>query len=67
MPVDLDTQIRALGLPVQLGVADGEQVESSHNFLGWNAHQADLCGVAANFGSPEAQQLLVSLDTFTLR
>lgn len=67
MPVNLDTNIGTLRLPVQLNIGHIEEVTCSDNFLGGHAHHADSCGTATHFGSPETQQLLVLLDTFTLR
>ena len=64
--VDLDAKVGSIRLPVKLGVANAEKVQGTDNLLGRHAHQTDLGGVAANFGRPEAEQLLVRLDTFTL-
>ena len=66
MPVDLDAKVLTLALPVQLGIGNVEQISSSDNFLGWNAHKTDLSRVAANFWCPVAEELLVRLDTLTL-
>lgn len=64
--VDLDTDVGALGLPVQLDIGDVEQIPGSHDFLGRNAHHSHTRGVAAHFRGPEAQQLLVLLHPFAL-
>jgi hypothetical protein len=61
--VDLDTDVDTLGLPVQLDVGNIEQVTGTDNLLGRHAHHGDTSGVAANLGGPEAEQLLVLLDT----
>lgn len=60
--VDLDTDVGSLGLPVQLDIGDVEEVTGSDDFFGRNAHHTNTSRVAAHFGSPEAQQLLVLLD-----
>jgi hypothetical protein len=49
---------------VQLDIGNVEQVTGTDNLLGGHAHHADTGGVAADFGGPEAEQLLVLLDTF---
>lgn len=66
MTIDLDADVGGFGLPVQLGIADTEKVQATDDLLGGDAHQADLGGVAADFRRPEAEQLLVRLDTLTL-
>jgi hypothetical protein len=48
---------------VQLDIGNVEQVTGTDNLLGGHAHHTDTCGVAADFGGPEAEQLLVLLDT----
>ena len=62
VPVDLDADVRAVRLPVQLGVRDAEEVEGPHDLLGRDTHQADPGGVAADLGGPEAEELLIRLD-----
>lgn len=64
--VDLDAEVGALGLPVELSITDTEEVQATDNLLGGDAHEADLGGVAANFGCPEAEELLVRLDSIAL-
>lgn len=66
MTVDLDTQEGTVALPVQLCVGNVEQVTSTDNLLGRNAHETDLRGVATHLGGPVTEELLVVLDTFTL-
>lgn len=66
MTIDLDANVGGVGLPVKLGVADTEKVQATDDLLGGDGHQADLGGVAADFRGPEAEQLLVLLDTLTL-
>jgi hypothetical protein len=63
--VDLDTDVVTLRLPVQLDIRNVEQVTGTDDLLGRHAHHGDTSGVAADFGSPEAEQLLVLLDTLT--
>lgn len=63
--VDLDTDVGTLGLPVQLHIGDIEQVTGTDNLLGRNTHHSHTSGVAANLGGPEAEELLVLLDTLT--
>lgn len=67
MTVNLNAEVVRVGLPVELGIRDAEEVERSDDLLGRDAHQADLGGVAAHFGGPETEKLLVGLDTLTVR
>ena len=64
--VNLHTEIRRIRLPVQLRVADTEEIQGADNLLGRYAHQANLCRVAADLGCPETDELLVRLDAITL-
>lgn len=64
--VDLDTNVGTLGLPVQLDIGNVEEVTSTDNLLGRDAHHTDSGGAAAHFRRPEAQQLFVLLDTLAL-
>lgn len=61
--VNLDTDVGTLRLPVQLDVRHVEEVTRTDDLLRGNAHQGDTGRVAADFGSPEAEQLFVLLDT----
>lgn len=65
--VDLDTQEGSFTLPVQLGVSDTEEVQCPDDLLGRNAHEANLGRVAPDLRGPEAEELLVSLYSFSLR
>ena len=67
VPVHLDADVGALGLPVELGVGDVEEVPRADDFLGRDAHEADFRRVAADLGGPEAEELLVRLDRVALR
>jgi hypothetical protein len=64
--VDLDADVGGLGLPVQLAVGDVEEVTGTDDLLGGDGHQTNLGGVAAELGSPVAEELLVRLDALTL-
>lgn len=66
MPIDLDGEVRGVGLPVKFGIRDTEEVQGSDDLLGGYAHQPHLRWVAANLGSPVAEELLILLDTFSL-
>jgi hypothetical protein len=61
--VDLDANIGTLGLPVDLDIGNVEQVTGADNLPGGNTHHGDTGGVATDLGSPEAEKLLVCLDT----
>jgi hypothetical protein len=60
--VDFDTDVGTLRLPVQLDIGNIEQITGTDNLLGRNTHHTDTSGVAADFRSPEAQQLFVLLN-----
>ena len=62
VPVDLDADEVGVRLPVELGVGDIEEVPGTDDLLGGNGHETDLSGVAAHFGGPVAEELLVGLD-----
>ncbi len=67
MPIHFDAYVGALGLPVELGVCDIEEVSCSHNLFGGYAHEADFGGITADFGCPEAEELLICLYRVPLR
>ena len=67
VPVHLDADVGALRLPVELGVGDVEEVPRPNDLLGRDAHEPHLGRVAADFGRPEAEELLVRLDRVPLR
>ena len=67
MTVDLDTEVGAVALPVKLCVGNIEQVTGTDDLLGGNAHDTDLCRVATHLRGPVTEELLVGLDTLTVR
>jgi len=67
MPVNFHANVCALRLPMELCVRDVEEVAGSDNFLGGDVHQTDFGRVAADFGRPEAKELLVCFLSFALR
>jgi len=67
VPVNLDANKVCVGLPVELGIGNVEQVPGTDDLLAGNGHETDLGRVAAQLGSPVAEQLLVGLDIGSLR
>lgn len=52
---------------MELCISDIEEVPRPYDLLRGYTHQSDLGWVAANFWSPETEQLLVCLDRISLR
>ena len=53
--VDFDTDELGIGLPVEFGVCDIEEVSGSDYLFAWNGHQADFGWVGADFRRPVAE------------
>lgn len=51
---------------MQLDIGDVEKVTGTNDFFRRNAHKGDTSGVAADFGSPEAEQLFVLLHALAV-
>src|SRR5690242_21642189 len=51
---------------MELSIRNVEEVSCTDNLLRRNGHETDLRGVAAELGSPVAEELLVCLDTIAL-
>lgn len=56
--VNLDTEVLALVLPVQLAVRDVDQVAGPHNLLAGDAHKTGSGGLVVHLGGPVTEELL---------